>query len=280
MIHRWSVMAFVLLGSCLLGKSRIDQQHSSSSQYDPLVQATWTLVDLQIPPNGLAASPADGGTYQAQATFCKIDWTLHQQNPSMVSFFADLRNLSSSCLQEVTVDLADMVRQSRAYDQRHPHKIRVVPPTAVIFHQSRCGSTLAANMLAAFDPTRTRVYSEHYPPITALRACAEYDNNSNDSNDNDACHPDTHLQLIRDVYYILGRAPHTEPIEYVFYKSNSGAMFIDKFTAAFPDTPWAVSTVRTNERRHCRSDSTCSVLCLFSERIFSLSRTLTHTLCF
>jgi Skp family chaperone for outer membrane proteins len=45
--------------------------------------------------------------------------------------------------------------------------------------------------------------------------------------------------LIKDVYYILGRTVRQDNIDYVFFKSNSGGMFIDKFTTAFPDTPWA-----------------------------------------
>jgi hypothetical protein len=44
--------------------------------------------------------------------------------------------------------------------------------------------------------------------------------------------------LIKDVYYLLGRTARQDNIDYVFFKSNSGGMFIDKFTAALPNTPW------------------------------------------
>lgn len=38
-----------------------------------------------------------------------------------------------------------------------------VPPKGFIYHETRCGSTLAANMLAALPPSR--VFSEAKPPV-------------------------------------------------------------------------------------------------------------------
>ena len=212
----------------------------SSALIDPILKGSWTLVDLSIPPDGLNSSTSrntssqEKNHYKALATFCEIDWSVHQRNPSQTSFFDDLRGESPSCQQNSrTVDLYDFMKQVRAFDAQHTGDEfithRASPVSGMVFHQSRCGSTLAANMLAAFDPPRTRVYSEHFPPITALRACALV-----------GCHDEhTHIQLIRDVFYMLGRTPKHENIQHVFFKSNSGGMFIDKFTTAFPDAPWA-----------------------------------------
>eukprot|EP00977_Amphora_coffeiformis_P024875 scaffold17426_cov170-Amphora_coffeaeformis.AAC.8 len=210
---RCSVVVVLLLASCLVGKSRID------SAYDPMVEGLWTLIDLQIPEDGLARH-----FYKVNATFCHIDWNMHQENPSKLSFFDDLK--AASCPHKITVDLGDMVSRAKAYDQQHPDKIRVLPPTGIIFHQSRCGSTLAANMLATLE--RTRIYSETGSTVKALRACTP----------NVECHPGTHQRLVHDVYYLLGRSTRGENIDHVFYKTNSGGMFIEHFTAAFPQTPW------------------------------------------
>jgi hypothetical protein len=234
-----------------------------------LLTGAYTLVDLNV--NSLKTQQDDGKAYSAQATFCRVDWTVHQENPSLVSFFDDLRN--HSCSQEVEVDLLDFVTAARRLDAATATAataaaatspaVAFVPrvgyssaaaaaaaastsgattvatvaaaaknirPTGIIFHESRCGSTLAANMLAAFDPPSTRVYSEHFPAIDALRACAGQDEST--------CPSDTHQQLIQDVFFTLGRVPADSPVEKIFFKTNSGGMFISHFTRAFPETPW------------------------------------------
>lgn len=38
-----------------------------------------------------------------------------------------------------------------------------VPPRGFVYHETRCGSTLVANMLAA--PSSNRVFSESKPPV-------------------------------------------------------------------------------------------------------------------
>lgn len=188
----------------------------------------WTLVDIRIPPNGLARGPGDYSNYKVEATFCEIDWDLHKEDPSRVSFFSGLMEQSKSCSHTMrTFDLHAIVRTLRGYDNGPDATMRSIPPTGVIFHESRCGSTLAANVLAAFAPHKTRVYSEHVVPIAALKGCDDHD-----------CDPGVHMEFIRDVYYVMGRAPIDSDMEYVFYKTNSGGLYIDKFTSAFPDTPW------------------------------------------
>ena len=135
----------------------------------------------------------------------------------------------------VTVDLFDMTRQASAYDAKinatstkQKDAAYYVPPTGVVFHETRCGSTLTANLLASFAPAHTRVYSESPPPVAALKAC-----------DSNPCNPRLHQQLIQDVFYMMGRTIRKERPQFVFYKIQSiGAMNIDKFTDAFPDTPW------------------------------------------
>lgn len=38
-----------------------------------------------------------------------------------------------------------------------------VPPRGFVYHETRCGSTLVANMLAGLEPNR--VFSESKPPV-------------------------------------------------------------------------------------------------------------------
>jgi hypothetical protein len=94
------------------------------------------------------------------------------------------------------------------------------PPTGVVFHETRCGSTLFANILAGLAPGRSRVYSESPPPVKALQACGS---------NYQYCDEDLHKALIRDVFYIMGRRPLSEEPNYSFFKIQSiGTMSIDK----------------------------------------------------
>lgn len=201
-------------------------------------------MDIDIPKHGhWQRRQGEEQRYRVSATFCDIDWSLQRHDPASVSFFDGLRERSPSCASTShTVDLFDTVQTIRRHDDNSAATsvVRSVSiPTGVIFHQSRCGSTLAANLLAAAVPRKTRVYSEHGVPVAALKACADVSDEEESS-----CDHGLHVRLIRDVYYVLGRSASSpddddaDDLEYVFYKSNSGGLYIDKFTSAFPDAPW------------------------------------------
>lgn len=163
--------------------------------------------------------------------FCKIDWALQAKNPAKVAMFRDLQAASGAC-QEVSRDLGSMVQKMRQYDLDHAGEVISLPPSAVVFHETRCGSTLVANLFAAAKPNNEHyVYSESPPPLAALQAC---DNARQ-------CDADKHVQLIQDVFYVMGRRKrpeHDKPLR-VFYKIQSvGSHSIGAFTKAFPSTPW------------------------------------------
>lgn len=240
------------------------------------------------------------------ATFCHIDWKLQHHNPSEVAMFRDLQAKSRLCdATSITVDLYDIVQQSKQFDAKFGVKasaatksglrsrirpkqqsgrasVLAVPPTGVVFHETRCGSTLMANLLASIDPSSpssgsssaVRVYSESPPPLTALGAC------DNVSGAGGGCNPKLHRQLIRDVFYMMGRRPllgsdgktnkkkktsgqDQERQYHVFYKIQSiGVMNIDKFTSAFPTTPWVYMYRDTVEvmQSHWGKSSSSSIL--------------------
>jgi hypothetical protein len=214
---------------------RKDNPVEATRDYDAVLEGYLTLVDLQIPIGGLQGMSE---RYNARATFCSIDWRLQQKKPSDVPMFRDLQAQSKMCqATKIVVDLFDVVQEAKQYDANFAtgHEIvgkkpviQVVPPTGVVFHETRCGSTLFANLMAAFSPEHSRVFSESPPPVAALKAC-----------DLAPCNPDLHSMLIQDVFYIMGRTVRKETPQYVFYKIQSiGSMDIDKFAAAMPNVPW------------------------------------------
>ncbi len=212
---------------------------------DAVLEGYLTLIDINIPSTALQGV----GTYRGvTAKFCHIDWKLQQKTPHQVPMFNDLIRQSNLCDSTmITVDLWDITKQARAYDDQVGDDILPVPPTGVVFHESRCGSTLIANMLAAFSPDHTRVYSENAVHLNSLMAC-----------DVNPCHPELHQQLIQDVFYLSGRTVRKERPQYVFYKISSlGTMFIHSFTNAFPTVPWMYlyrDTVEVMQSHFVRKD--------------------------
>lgn len=199
-----------------------------------------TLVNINIPSKGLVSSPTQKYT-NVKGTFCAISWRVQETDPSKVPMFRDLRENSPLCAGTTfTADLWDVARKAVDYDARNHTFVATkpregqgqFPPTAVVFHETRCGSTLVANLLASFKPGHSRVYSESPPPVTALRACADGSRTSQ-------CDPGAHEMLIRDVFYLMGRITRIERPQYVFYKMQSiGTHAIDAFARAMPRTPW------------------------------------------
>jgi hypothetical protein len=165
-------------------------------------------------------------TNLVQGHFCALNWSLHKSNPSSYPMFRDLKD-NSNCVT-IQLDLKTVVDLAREYDEKNNH-VRAMSPNAFVFHESRCGSTLVANALAAMEPESTRVYSEPWPLISAVRLCGF------DGND---CPRGRAVELLRDVIYLMGRT-NDENEEHLFFKIQSiGTKFIQVFLEAFPDTPW------------------------------------------
>ena len=195
------------------------------------------LVNIKVPPTGLQ-STTDRAYSGVQATFCHLSWQSQQDHPAQVPTLQDVKDESPLCLGTLfSVDLHDITRQATDYDNRNHTFAATVPkrgqgpvdPTMVLFHESRCGSTLVANLLAAYQPTHVRVYAEAPAPLAALAACDH----------TTYCDRSAHLQLVRDVFYMMGRVTRLERPQYVFYKLQSvAALYLDTFVAALPETPW------------------------------------------
>jgi len=125
-----------------------------------------------------------------------------------------------------TFDLKRVVKLAIAMDDS---KVRSIEPTAFIFHESRCGSTLVANVLTAMDPEEHRVYSEAKPLITAIKACGvkgEYFTAFRAT------------ELLRDVIYMMGWTNDPKEKRLFFKMQSSVIKYIDVVMQAFPDTPW------------------------------------------
>lgn len=220
---------------------------------DGIIEGHLHLIDIHVPTTRDALQST---RYNIQGTFCVLEWTAQQKDPTRVPLFDDLVRSSELCqVTKHTTDLYDAVQAAREFDlqlrnatlnhdiwereqfrhipQPEAHAIeRSIPPTAVVFHESRCGSTLVSNLLAAFDPETTKVYSEAAPPLKALQL--------------EACptgkpHCSQHRQLVRDVFYLMGRTQrHMTPEHNIFYKLQSSAVqYVELLEKSLPQpVPW------------------------------------------
>jgi hypothetical protein len=156
----------------------------SSDFHHPLeraiIEAKYFLIDINVSPGavGAALEGEDQNNTQygpVSATFCPLDWSLQKSNPSTVPMFRVLVEESKHCdPNRATFDLRSMAKKARLYDKAMTEAIaqhREIPITkvlkvgGVVFHESRCGSTLVSNLLVASNPQAHRVYSESNPPI-------------------------------------------------------------------------------------------------------------------
>ena len=225
---------------------------TEEQKIDLVLSATVHLVAIE-PSRHVVEDPNDGtGHYTGiVGEFCRLNWATHKESPSATPMFRDLVGKSPDCGKDNTfsLDLRSIVAAAKKKDADVKRDATlaggtivdgldasllavpraIYPPRGVVFHESRCGSTLVANSLAAFDPERNRVYSESAPPIAALKVCGE---------GYSRCSKATAAALLRDVMYMMGRTDDPSE-EHLFFKIQSiGTRFIDVFTEAFPETPY------------------------------------------
>jgi hypothetical protein len=194
-----------------------------------VLEARYFLTSLSVPSGALSLSNSHESYHGVTGSFCPLDWHLQKSNPSTVAMFRDLIAASHHCKQHaITLDISHISKEARHFDQFSqgaPHELQI---GGLVFHETRCGSTLTANLLSAADPPAHRVYSEASPLLTSILAC----NYSLD------CSQQKQDDLIRDVLYLMGRSSDIRE-KRVFYKIQSvGVRNIATLSRVIPSVPW------------------------------------------
>lgn len=195
---------------------KISGMTDKTAAYEAILNGEKHLVDLKI----------DGTT--VYGVFCRVEWHLHKENPSKFPMFRFLIANSPDCREDrkVHVNLREVVQFAHQRDDQ----VHLLQLGGVVFHESRCGSTLTANLLASWRPAQHRVYSESPPPITALlQLCGE---------NFERCPLENAAQLLQDVMYLMRRSDDPRETHAFFKIQSSGTRMIRVFQAAFPDTPY------------------------------------------
>lgn len=203
------------------GKTRPEHMTGMTDRrgvYESILKGEKHLVDLRFGDRG--------DPYSVQGGFCQLEWHKHKENPSLFPMFRDLMGASPDCEDnKVYVNLRELVEMAQERDD-----VNVLELGGAVFHESRCGSTLTANLLASWRPERHRVYSESTPFIQALhQMCGE---------DYGNCPLETAALLLRDVVYLMSRSDDPRETHVFFKVQSAGSRNVRVFQAAFPETPY------------------------------------------
>eukprot|EP00956_Cyclotella_meneghiniana_P008223 scaffold10954_cov74-Cyclotella_meneghiniana.AAC.2 len=221
------------------GAAEVDRENNETiatkhDKYYPILRSEVHLIDLDL--SRLTAGKS--GKYAgAKGKFCKLDWNLHKYNPPKYPMFRFLVDESGCNDREniVTVEISTLMDKVKEYDERIQQQadegndisdidgyVHVMPPAGFVFHESRVGSTLVANSLAAMDPEAHRVFSESNPINQALQAPEG----------------EAAANLFRDVVYLMGRTNSPKEKHMFFKVSSAGTKRMKLMREAFPSTPW------------------------------------------
>jgi len=213
-----------------------DFEPVSRERMGKILSASTNLINIGA---GSHASLGDHSYDGILAEFCPLNLTAQKESPTDFPTFEDVvehSHCGKGSKNVIRVDLREAVRLAREYDgyMAKNEFISSDIPTVLdmkgaVFHESRCGSTFAANAMTALDPAKHRAYVESRPAESAMGVCGE---------GYSACSVAAAANLMKDVVYMMSRSddPREENAFFVFRPESTRTM--ETFRTAFPTTPW------------------------------------------
>ena len=161
-------------------------QHSSSEVF--YSEPVWTPVSIS-------------GVTSADPTIilCKLDFDEYSKNPHLYAMFKDLVAKSRCTGSNSRSEKLSVLKKEMA---ENTNERKYLEPSGFVFHESRVGSTLVANMLAS-DPF-SMVFSESAPPSSVMLA--------------NGLSRERKVALLRDVVHLMGQ---TTMHRHMFFKFQS-----------------------------------------------------------
>ena len=155
-------------------------------------------------------------------TQAQIDWAFVSDTQFTASFFDET---IQQCMQR-PLNLA--FRPTTNIEALHAcvRNHECLSPSAFVFHLSRCGSTLLAQMFAAVP--QNFVLSEA-SPIDRILAAKRFNPNLSDQD---------HIAMLRAVVLSLGQKRRPELNRYIIKLDSWHISYVDLIQRAFPNVPW------------------------------------------
>ena len=100
----------------------------------------------------------------------------------------------------------------------------VIPPTGFVFHMSRCGSTLVAQMFAALE---TSIVISEAPPIDSVLGAGKFGVTSDDTD-----------RWLRSLIDVFGRRRSGIEKRFFIKFDSWNTLDLDRISRVFPDVPW------------------------------------------
>jgi hypothetical protein len=201
------------------------QRSDDEDQLQQILAGHLQLMDVQVHRD---AKVHEDGSYEGiAAAFCPLQWKAHKEDPASTPMFRDVIQHSEGCEEPFLMDLQTVMEKVSEYDESAAGvaAIHLMEFKGVAFHESRCGSTLVANLLQAMDPAAHRVYSESGPPISTLRMA-------------DQVGAEAAATVLQDVIYLMSRTADPKETSVFFKIQSIGSTYLPVFLQAFPQVPY------------------------------------------
>ena len=189
-----------------------------------------------------------------QITFCKLNFAAHSKAPHVTPMFKDLLSKSHCDGNKVVKQYGHIANPDLYNTSLYLPAERVpidIPVTGFIFHESRVGSTLAANLFAVDE--ETLVFSESAPPPAILLHCS-------------GCPRKSIVEKFRAVVQLMCKSTYHKRC--IFKMQSITVSMIDIVLDAFPNVPWIFLYRQPVETMmsHAKSDNMINANCLRSKR--------------
>lgn len=187
---------------------------------------SWSSSNAQSKKNLTFYTPIEfsTGLREPVVTFCELNFAAYSKSPSTTPMFKDFIALSHCHGPKVFKKRLSELEGSKydtLYDKVNGVIPRSIEPTGFVFHESRVGSTLAANLFASDEDSM--VFSESAPPASILLHCK-------------GCSHERQLDYFRATVQLMCRSSRHKRC---FFKFQSITVtMIHLVLEAFPDTPW------------------------------------------
>ena len=152
----------------------------------------------------------------------QIDWCLAGDAKFTAPFFSETIR---QCLRR-PFNLAFRPQTNADALSACAQSLDCLSPSGFIFHMSRCGSTLLAQMFAAV--AQNLVLSEA-PPIDRILAAKRFNPNLSEQE---------HIAMLRAMVLSLGQRRRPELNRYIIKLDSWHVSHLDLIQRAFPDVPW------------------------------------------
>ncbi|CAM9674518.1 unnamed protein product [Scytosiphon promiscuus] len=159
----------------------------------------------------------DHSTTDPLVKMCQVNYAKYSAAPWLLPM-GGLLSINSGCA-DIKAETVQIVRMSTLKRILAESKVPVTPPTGFIFHETRCGSTLVANMLAS---VQTNVmWSESTGPWKVMHTCPK-------------CSRDQIVPWLKIIMDAMSRSARHNHFYFKFQSSED----IEAVTTAFPNVPW------------------------------------------